>query len=99
MGYFSRWYRDDAVNFCRLEMTEQRKKQRLRTLKSGSISFAYASGIDCVIRNLSETGACLELATPAGIPETFALIIKPEGIKRNCQIAWRTARKIGVRFV
>lgn len=80
-------------------MTEQRKKPRLRTLKSGSISFDYASGIDCIIRNLSEAGACLEVDTPVGVPNAFTLIIKPELIKRQCQIAWRKARRIGVRFV
>ena len=68
-------------------------------MKGGSITFGLAAGIDCLIRNMSETGACLVVESPVGIPDDFTLLIKPEIIKRNCHIAWRTADKIGVRFV
>jgi hypothetical protein len=44
-------------------MDEQRKIQRSRTLKGGTISFNRGGAIDCTIRNLSSTGACLEVAT------------------------------------
>ena len=80
-------------------MKIERQSQRLRTLKGGSIVFGHASGIDCVIRNMSQTGACLEIASPMGIPDDFILLIKPEIVKRNCRVAWRSAAKIGVSFV
>jgi hypothetical protein len=71
----------------------------LRTLKGGSILFGLAPAIDCIIRNMSETGAQLAVESPVGIPDEFTLLIKPQLKKRNCRVAWRKADRIGVRFV
>jgi hypothetical protein len=79
-------------------MTEQRATQRSRTLKSGTISFDRAAGIDCIVRNISDEGACLEVTSPLGIPDEFSLVIKPDSLFRKCRIVWRSARRIGVRF-
>jgi hypothetical protein len=27
------------------------------------------------------------------------LIIKPELLKRSCEVAWRSAKRVGVRFI
>jgi hypothetical protein len=61
------------------------------------ISFDGA-GIDCTVRNVSETGALLEIESPVGIPNNFTLVISKDGVKRPCRVAWRSARRIGVRF-
>ena len=74
------------------------RPHRLRTFKGGSILFGTAVGVECLIRNMSEAGACLEVAAPLGIPDHFTLLIKPEIIKRLCQVAWRDGKRIGVRF-
>lgn len=79
-------------------MMERRTSQRLRAFKGGSISFDRAASIDCLVRNLSKTGACLIVESPVGIPDNFTLIIKPELLRRNCRVAWRSAAKIGVQF-
>lgn len=71
----------------------------MRTFKGGSIIFGAAAAIDCTIRNLSETGASLEVTSPVGIPDEFTLLIKPEFVKRSCRVAWRSARRMGVQFV
>jgi hypothetical protein len=78
---------------------EHRKEPRQRTFKGGTISFDRAAGIDCIVRNISKTGACLEIQSPLGIPDKFTLVIKPEYLRRSCEIAWRSADRIGVRFV
>jgi hypothetical protein len=78
---------------------ENRAAPRLRTIKGGSILFGTAPAIDCVIRNKSQSGAQLAVESPAGIPDEFKLLIKPELIKRNCRVAWRKADRIGVQFV
>ena len=80
-------------------MNEHRRSQRLRTLKGGAILFGTAAAIACTIRNMSETGAALEVESPVGIPDDFELLIKPERMKRNCHVAWRSAKRIGVRFL
>ena len=77
---------------------EARRAPRLRTLKGGSIIFGWAALIDCTVRNISETGAALDIESPAGIPDEFILVIKPEIAKRSCRVAWRAAKRIGVQF-
>src|SRR5437762_1335519 len=77
---------------------EQRASQRLRVLKSGIIAFDRAAGISCIVRNMSAGGACLEIESPLGIPNDFTLVIKPDNVFRDCQVAWRSATRIGVRF-
>jgi len=66
-------------------------------LKSASIEF-HGGVIDCVIRNISETGAALEVASPLGIPESFNLVIAGDHSRRRCQVAWRRDTRIGVAF-
>jgi hypothetical protein len=80
-------------------MVERRITARHRTFKGGSISFAGAASIECIVRNLSPAGACLDVATPIGIPDDFDLIIRPEYQRRHCHLVWRKAQRIGVRFV
>ena len=75
----------------------KRAALRQRVLKSASIEF-HGGVIDCVIRNISETGAALEVASPLGIPETFNLVISGDHSSRRCQIAWRKDKRIGVAF-
>ena len=79
-------------------MSEQRKGQRRRMLKAGSISFNRAAGIDCRIRNLSPSGACLEVESPVGIPDDFVLVIESDRFKQPCHVVWRTANRLGVEF-
>jgi hypothetical protein len=79
-------------------MDEHRQSQRQRILKAGTISFNQAAGIDCIVRNVSDTGASLEIESPVGIPNDFTLVINKDDVKRPCRIAWRSARRIGVRF-
>ena len=80
-------------------VTEHRAAPRHRVYKGGRINFERAPGIDCVIRNISDGGACLEVETAFPIPDQFRLMIKPEQTIRGCRIAWRRGHKIGVRFV
>jgi hypothetical protein len=80
-------------------MNEKRQTARHRALKGGSISFSGGAKIDCVIRNLSETGAALEVESPIGIPDDFMLFVNQEETKWSCHVAWRSAKKIGVRFL
>jgi hypothetical protein len=78
-------------------MENKRAALRQRVLKSASIEF-HGGVIDCVIRNISETGAALEVASPLGIPESFNLVIAGDHSRRRCQVAWRRDTRIGVAF-
>src|SRR3974390_687717 len=76
-------------------MTEhQKRRQRLRALKGGSILFYNGAAFDCTVRNLSETGARIEVENPVGIPDKFKLIIKSKKLERACHVMWRKAKEI-----
>jgi hypothetical protein len=49
------------------------------------------------VRDLSETGACLLVASPIGIPDTFELVFT-DGAVKACKVEWRKADRIGVSF-
>jgi hypothetical protein len=79
-------------------MNEHRKQQRQRVLKAGMIALDGGAAVDCIVRNISEAGASLEIESPVGIPNNFTLVIKADKFTRPCHIAWRKARRIGIRF-
>lgn len=81
-----------------MPMKERRTKMRRRVLLGARISFrGLATSIDCRVRDLSEAGACLVIASPVGIPNTFDLAFA-NGVVKPCKVEWRKADKIGVSF-
>ena len=78
-------------------MQDQRASPRQRVLKSGTIAFGGA-GIDCLVRNISATGAALEVESQIGIPKEFKLVISAEHFNGFCRVLWRKAKRIGVVF-
>lgn len=79
-------------------MEEKRALQRHRTLKAGLIAFNRAAGISCMVRNLSDAGACLEVASHVGIPEAFTLVIESDHMQQPCHVVWRKEKRLGVAF-
>lgn len=80
-------------------MSERRKTQRMRTFKSGSVAFGFVPNIECIVRNISSGGACLELERRATLPDDFSLLIKPECVRRTCRLVWQSSLRAGVQFV
>ncbi|MBB4366746.1 hypothetical protein GGD65_007820 [Bradyrhizobium sp. CIR18] len=78
-------------------MNEHRTAQRRRIFKAGTIE-SGGGGIDCTVRNLSETGAQLEVVSPFYIPDRFTLFILSDEFKRRCYVVWRKEKRIGVAF-
>src|SRR4051794_13412613 len=77
----------------------QRAAPRMRTLIAAKISFNNGqSTLDCLIRNLSDTGAKLIVSAAVTLPECFDLIIPQKSLTRCVRIAWRRGEEIGVRF-
>jgi hypothetical protein len=74
---------------------DKRTTPRHRVLKAATISFG-GGAISCTVRNLSVSGASLEVASPIGIPGS--IVLELEGSRRPCRVIWRTERRIGVRF-
>jgi hypothetical protein len=82
-----------------LIMEERRQSPRQRTYKGGRINADRAGSLDCIVRNISETGACLEISSDLIAANQFNLVIMPEFLVRRCQVAWRKPQKMGVRFI
>ncbi|MEL7229551.1 MAG: PilZ domain-containing protein [Pseudomonadota bacterium] len=72
---------------------------RQRTLKTGKISYSDGDiSTQCIIRDLSPTGARLQLVNEIPLPETFKLELRSEGIEVQCRIRRRDGEQIGVSF-
>ena len=79
-------------------MSERRQNERRRSLLSGRIVFnERRSVIDCLVRNLSSDGACLQVQAAVGIPTEFDLEISGEPTRPVRQI-WQSENRVGVEF-
>jgi hypothetical protein len=76
---------------------ERRAVPRKPVLMSGAIEFA-GSTINCLIRNISISGAALEVSDPHDIPERFNLVFKADDTHIPCYVIWRQEERIGVAF-
>jgi hypothetical protein len=77
--------------------SENRHQRRQRVLKAASILFD-GSAIDCVVRNMSATGAAIEVESQLGIPPAFDLVIAGENSRERCRVQWRREKRLGVAF-
>ena len=75
---------------------DRRISSRLRTLKGAQIVWPTAAPVKCVVRNLSQTGAALEVHDP--VPGTFELVFDGDQSRRSCRVVWRRETRIGVQF-
>ena len=79
-------------------MEERRAHIRLRTLKGARIAINdRRSTFQCMVRNLSEGGALLRVASVVGIPDNFDLVMD-DGREFACTAVWRSVTEIGVAF-
>lgn len=79
-------------------MNESRAAPRHRVLKAGAIEFSGGGAISCAVKNLSASGAALEVVSALDIPDRLTLCIPAEHFKRPCHIVWRKETRIGVAF-
>jgi PilZ domain len=83
---------------------ERRWSSRRPTVLAGTIfSDRLAGGATCVVRDLSATGALIELrnskTSVRDLPDTFALVLLHDNSEVRCEVAWRQPTSIGVRFL
>jgi PilZ domain len=82
-----------------MKPSERRHTLRMRTFKAARILLkGHHSAISCMVRNLSDGGACLRVASAIGIPERFDLIFDADKSIRLCRQVWHKDRHIGVAF-
>ncbi|MCP3373056.1 helix-turn-helix domain-containing protein [Bradyrhizobium cajani] len=82
-------------------MSEHRAAVRHHTLRTGIVEFDNGTGsiisVPCTIRDVSGTGARLQLNSSLWVAEQFTLIFQ-SGLRKACKVAWRKGRLIGSAF-
>ncbi len=82
-------------------MSQQRTSIRQKSLLRGIVYFENNPfAADCVVRDLSDSGARLEfLAPPTSGAARLDLQIPVKGERHRCRIIWRSEMEFGVGFV
>ena len=76
---------------------ERRSAPRKPVLMSGVIKFAEVT-VNCLISDMTISGASIEVNDPQGIPERFSVLFKGDDTPLACCVVWRTADRVGVAF-
>jgi hypothetical protein len=83
-------------------MSKERRAAQRRgmTWQAIMIDAAGAPIAKCTIVDVSSNGAKLALKQPMTPPDSFVLVLsKNGGVRRRCEVTWRSDESIGVRFV
>jgi hypothetical protein len=75
--------------------SDRRQAPRRRIFKAAHVYWENGAWTECIVRNLSDTGAQLEICGPA--PRAFNLMIADQ-LVCECRVVWRQGNRVGVRF-
>ena len=75
---------------------EKRIAPRRNTLIKARLHYSGFAH-ECIIRNVSETGAKIETSNISLIPQSFELHV-PGHRPQTCRVVWRAMRELGVQF-
>lgn len=79
---------------------ERRTEHRRRILKGAIIKFNNGFGnLECVLRNLTSSGARISMGQTGGIPSRIQIHIAGERTAIEALVQWRTPRDIGLSFL
>lgn len=80
-------------------MRDRRESVRGKVLYGGVAEINRdGSTMNCVVRNISEHGACVELDSAARLPEHITLRVARKGRAFLARLVWRQANKVGLAF-
>jgi hypothetical protein len=81
-------------------MSEHRREIRQRTFLKGRIVFNKgASSMDCLVRDMSASGARLSLSETTTLPDAFELYIPQKDKTYRSTLAWRRQDSVGITFL
>jgi hypothetical protein len=79
---------------------DRRQSPRHRALKAGRIVFGnMAMSFDCTIRNMSDTGARLQVDANTNVPGEFYFIITADHLVARAHVMWRTPHEVGIHYL
>lgn len=79
-------------------MIERRANVRNKTFKTGVIVVPKSDGIECIVRNLSPSGACIEVSGPQIVPKQFTLYVPKDKMLVPTRVVWKRERRFGLEF-
>ncbi|WGS02125.1 PilZ domain-containing protein [Bradyrhizobium sp. ISRA443] len=80
-------------------MQDRRHDARDKVLYGGVAKInEHGSTMDCVVRNISEHGACVEVDHAERLPEEIKLSVARKGRSFLARLIWRQANKVGLAF-
>jgi hypothetical protein len=78
-------------------MLDRRQNARDKVLYGGVAKInENGSTMDCVVRNISKSGVCVEFDQAARLPEEMNLAITRKGRSFLARLIWRQANKVGL---
>jgi len=65
------------------------------------ISLTDAPLVDCIVEDISKSGARITVATPEVVPDFFKLKLETrnEVLSPKCSVRWRSGNEIGIEFL
>ena len=80
---------------------EERKSGRIK--RRGAAALVSLTGvpiIECILKDISATGARISVEVPDVVPDYFKLRIREddEQLLPKCRVRWRSGNEIGVEF-
>jgi hypothetical protein len=80
-------------------MLDRRQGGRDKVIFGGTAAIKETgSTVDCVVRNISDRGACVEFDSAAKLPDEISLSIPRKGRSFLARMIWRQANKVGLAF-
>jgi hypothetical protein len=80
-------------------MQDRRERVRDKVFLGGVAQISeHGSTMDCVVRNISEDGACVEFPSSTRLPEQINLTIGRKGRSFLAEMIWRQANRVGLAF-
>ena len=83
-------------------MSNERRRALRQSMRLEAMIFDLEGSMvgPCMMMNISVSGAKLILQEPAEVPDCFVLVLSRKGgVRRQCEVTWRSEASIGVRFV
>jgi hypothetical protein len=77
------------------EGQDRRRARRLSHMQFASFIELEAEKRDCLVSQVSETGARIEIAQPRELPDNFVLHLSGK-IPRRCRVVWRNDKMLGI---
>jgi hypothetical protein len=78
-------------------MVETRCAPRFKVFKPAKVGDGK-NAARCVIRDLSVTGAALEVESQKDIPDTFTLVVPEDNLMLPSRVVWRRGYRVGITF-